>query len=115
MGSDVAGIGQRHAVTLHGERPAVHRHRLRWRKERRAVRRDVRRVRIAWELIGLRAGDGWARVVAPLTRAAISLCTMALLVACGEEISRQVKIEPAPAPARVAFVFTDVSLFYGLN
>jgi hypothetical protein len=37
------------------------------------------------------------------------------LAACGEEISRQVRVEPVPAPARVAFVFTDVSLFYGLN
>ena len=38
---------QRDAVDLHGERPAVHRHRLRRRQERRAQRWDVRGVCIA--------------------------------------------------------------------
>ena len=47
VGDDASGGGKRDAVALRRERPRVHRHRVRRRKERRAVGRNVRRVRVA--------------------------------------------------------------------
>ena len=56
VGDDAAGGRQRDAVDLHDQRPAVRRHRLRRRQERRAVGQQHRRLRAA-----IASRTGWNR------------------------------------------------------
>ena len=78
VGGDAPGGRQRDAVHVHGEREAVHRHRLRRRQERRAERRDVRGVCAA-----VNAGYNPVMKTRPL------ILSLALAAACTEPATLQ--------------------------
>src|SRR5829696_3910511 len=69
-------------------------------------------------MVRMRPGAGWHSNPADrrTAKAAVALLSSLLLFpACVGGVGQLVAVESAPAPAAVAFVLTDRSLFYGLT